>query len=64
MSETAALSHYVLPATSGFEKWDGTFFPSTYPEVYFQMRRPLVEPEGEPREEGEIVVSTWPNGWG
>ena len=56
MSETAALSHYVLPVKSGYEKCDGTFFPWTYPEVYFQMRRPLVEPEGEPREEGEVYT--------
>ncbi len=56
MSETAALSHYVLPVKSGYEKCDGTFFPWTYPEVYFQMRRPLIEPEGEPREEGEVYT--------
>jgi anaerobic selenocysteine-containing dehydrogenase len=56
MSETAVLSDYVLPVRSGFEKWDGTFFPWTYPEVYFQMRRPVVEPEGEPLEEGEVYT--------
>ncbi|HQP31632.1 MAG TPA: molybdopterin-dependent oxidoreductase, partial [Deltaproteobacteria bacterium] len=27
MTETAALSHYVLPSQSGYESWDGTFFP-------------------------------------
>jgi anaerobic selenocysteine-containing dehydrogenase len=56
MTETAVLSHYVLPARSGFESWDGTFFAWTYPEVYFQMRRPIVEPTGEPLEVGEILV--------
>ncbi len=54
MTETAALSHYVLPSRSGYESWDGTFFPFTYPGIYFQMRRPIVEPEGEPKEQGEI----------
>jgi anaerobic selenocysteine-containing dehydrogenase len=54
MTETAALSHYVLPGTSGYESWDGTFFPWTYPEVYFQMRRPILEPEGERLEESQI----------
>jgi anaerobic selenocysteine-containing dehydrogenase len=54
MTETAALSHYVLPSRSGYESWDGTFFPFTYPDIYFQMRRPIVEPEGEPKEQGEI----------
>ena len=54
MTETAVLSHYVLPSRSGYESWDGTFFPMTFPGIYFQMRRPIVEPEGEPLELGEI----------
>ena len=54
MTETAALSHYVLPSRSGYESWDGTFFPITYPGIFFQMRRPIIEPEGEPLELGEI----------
>jgi len=56
MTETAAVSHYVLPARSAYESWDGTFFAWTFPEIYFQMRRPVVEPEGEPLEAGEIHV--------
>jgi anaerobic selenocysteine-containing dehydrogenase len=54
MTETAALSHYVLPSKSGYESWDGTFFALTYPEIYFQMRRPVVEPEGERMELSSI----------
>ena len=54
MTETAALSHYVLPSRSGYESWDGTFFPMTYPGIFFQMRRPIIEAEGEPLELGEI----------
>lgn len=54
MTETAALSHYVLPARTGYESWDGTFFPLTFPGIFFQMRRPVVEPEGEQLELGEI----------
>ena len=54
MTETATLSHYVLPSRSGYESWDGTFFPLTYPGIFFQMRRPIVEPEGEPLDLGEI----------
>lgn len=54
MTETAALSHYVLPSRSGYESWDGTFFPMTYPGIFFQMRRPIIEPDGEPLELGEI----------
>ena len=54
MTETAALSHYVLPSKSGYESWDGTFFPMTFPGIFFQMRRPIIEPDGEPLELGEI----------
>lgn len=54
MTETAVLSHYVLPARSGYESWDGIFFAHTFPGIYFQMRRPIIEPEGEPLEAGEI----------
>ena len=54
MTETAALSHYVLPSRTGYESWDGTFFPLTFPGIYFQMRRPIIEPDGEQLELGEI----------
>jgi anaerobic selenocysteine-containing dehydrogenase len=54
MSETAKLSHYVLPAKSAYEKWDAAFFNITFPEVFFQLRAPVCEPLGEPLEEGEI----------
>jgi anaerobic selenocysteine-containing dehydrogenase len=56
MTETARLSHYVLPAKSGYEKWDGTFFQWNFPEYYFDMRRPVVEAEGEAKEEAEIYI--------
>jgi anaerobic selenocysteine-containing dehydrogenase len=56
MSETAALSHYVLPSRSAYESWDSTIFSMHFPEVYFQMRRPVVEPEGEQLEPGEIYT--------
>jgi anaerobic selenocysteine-containing dehydrogenase len=56
MTETAELSDYVLPSRSGYESFDGTFFPWTYPEVFFQMRHPVVEADGEKREAGEILT--------
>ena len=56
MSETATLSHYVLPAKSGYEKWDGTFFQWMYPDYYFDMRRPVAEPDGEQVEEADIFI--------
>lgn len=54
MTETAALSHYVLPSRSAYESWDSTFFPWTVPGVYMQMRRPVVEFEGECLEISEM----------
>lgn len=56
MTETATLSHYVLPARSAYEKWDTSFLTWNYPEIFFQMRRPVVEPEGSCLEESEIYV--------
>ena len=56
MTETAVLSHYVLPAKSGYEKWDSTFFQRHYPEYYFHMRPPVVEAEGEAVEEAVIYL--------
>ncbi len=54
MTETARLSHYVLPAKSAYEKWDATFFAWNFPEIYFQMRSPAIAASGEQLEESEI----------
>jgi anaerobic selenocysteine-containing dehydrogenase len=56
MSETAVQSHYVLPAKSGYEKWDGTFFQWEYPDYYFDMRRPVMQADGEQVEEADIYI--------
>ena len=56
MTETAVMSHYVLPAQSAYESWDGTFFPLSFPEIYFQMRPPVVKPDGEQKEVSEIYT--------
>jgi anaerobic selenocysteine-containing dehydrogenase len=54
MSETARLAHYVLPCRTYYESWDTTFFPNTYPEIFLQLRRPLVDPPGACLEAGQI----------
>ncbi len=56
MTETARLSDYVLPARSAFESHDGSFFALSYPEVYFQMRQPLVAAAGDTLETSEIFI--------
>ena len=56
MSETARLAHYVLPCRTFYESWDATFFPWTYPEVFFQLRRPVVEPPAKCLEASQIIT--------
>lgn len=56
MTETAKLSHYVLPCRSAYESWDTTFFTWTWPGVFMQLRRPVVEPAGEP-EDGPLEAA-------
>lgn len=56
MSETARLADYVLPSCTFYESCDLTFFPMSYPEVYLQLRRPIIEPPGECKELAEIFT--------
>ena len=44
MTETARLAHYVLPASSQFEKWECTFFNLEAPANVFHLRAPLLDP--------------------
>jgi formate dehydrogenase len=44
MTETAQLAHYVLPASSQFEKWEATFFTLEFPKNVFHLRAPLLAP--------------------
>jgi anaerobic selenocysteine-containing dehydrogenase len=57
-TETAAASDYVLPARSCFESWGGILptIDATFPGIYHQLRRPVVEPGPEVRETLEILV--------
>ncbi len=54
MSETARLAHYVLPCRSFYESWDTTFFPWTYPQVYLQLRGPILPVPGQCLEASQI----------
>ncbi len=44
MTETARLAHYVLPASSQYEKWEATFFNLEFPRNVFQLRAPILDP--------------------
>ena len=59
-NETGSLAHYVLPATSPFERPDLPFiFPlmlGLQSKPYLQATRALVEPDGEQRDEATIYL--------
>jgi anaerobic selenocysteine-containing dehydrogenase len=54
MTETARLAHYVLPASTQFEKAEATFFNFDFPHNYFHLRRPLLSPMPGTLPEAEI----------
>ena len=44
MTETAELAHYVLPASTQFEKFESTFFNWGFPENHLHVRHPVLPP--------------------
>lgn len=56
MTETAELSDYVLPACSPYECHDGSFFSWNFPQIYFQLRQPVLKPENGTKETGFILA--------
>jgi anaerobic selenocysteine-containing dehydrogenase len=56
MTETAALADYVLPTPVGYEKWEMANFPKGYPEIFVQVRPPVVPAPGEALPEPEIYA--------
>jgi anaerobic selenocysteine-containing dehydrogenase len=54
MTETARLAHYILPASTQFEKAEATFFNFDFPKNYFHLRRRLLAPTDGTLPEAEI----------
>ena len=54
LTETGRLAHYVLPASSQFEKWEATFFNLEFPHNVFQLRAPVLPPLPGTLPEAEI----------
>ncbi|MEM6345109.1 MAG: molybdopterin-dependent oxidoreductase [Bacteroidota bacterium] len=54
MTETAREAHYVLPASSQFEKMEATFFNLEFPHNFFHLRHPVVAPLANTKSEPEI----------
>jgi anaerobic selenocysteine-containing dehydrogenase len=44
MTETARLAHYILPTPTQYEKAEATFFNFEFPQNYFHLRHPVLEP--------------------
>lgn len=56
MTETAAIADYVLPTPVGYEKWEVAGFPKGYPEIFTQVRPPVVAGPPEALPEPEIYA--------
>jgi anaerobic selenocysteine-containing dehydrogenase len=56
MTETARLADYVLPTPCGYEKWEQAMFPKGFPEVYVQLRPPVIPGPPEALPEPEIYT--------
>lgn len=55
-SETARLSDYILPCRSYMEMYDTTCFNFSYPELFFQMRQPVLEPLSDESKENAAIM--------
>ena len=56
MTETAQIADYVLPTPVGYEKWEIAGFPKGFPEIYVQLRPPVVPGPEEALPEPEIYT--------
>jgi anaerobic selenocysteine-containing dehydrogenase len=55
MTEAARLAHYVLPAKTGYEKYEASLFPKGFPEIYFHLRHPVCKGPELAKQECEIL---------
>jgi len=55
-TETAQMADYVLPASSAYESWDTVFYGINFPHIFFQIRQPVLKPESNTKECGEIIT--------
>lgn len=56
MTDTAKHAHYVLPGKSGFEQYEFSYFPLTYPEVVWLYRQPVIGQIAERKSMSEIML--------
>ena len=56
MTETCRCADYVLPGTTGYERFGATIFTGGYPYSTLTVKQKLLEPVGERRDDSEIWV--------
>lgn len=56
MSETARCADYVLPGTTGYERFGGTIFTGGYPYSTMTVKQQLLQPVAERRDDTAILV--------
>lgn len=56
-NETARECDYVLPCASYMETYDTTCFNYQFPELYFQMRQPVIPPHSPECREGSWIMT-------
>lgn len=54
MTETAQYADYVLPTATPYESYDFGIFQLDFPAFHFMLKTPVVQPEGERLETGEV----------
>ncbi|MCR4601723.1 MAG: molybdopterin-dependent oxidoreductase [Clostridia bacterium] len=56
MTETARCADYVLPGTTGYERFGTTIFTGGYPYSTLTFKQQLLHPEAERRDDSEILL--------
>lgn len=54
MTESARVADYILPAPSGYEKWDWASFGRHFPELTLQLKKPILTTASSVENESEI----------
>ncbi len=55
MSEAARIAHYVLPAKTGYEKYEASLFPKGFPAIYLHLRPPVCKGPELAKQECDIL---------
>lgn len=57
MTETCKCADYVLPGTTGYERFGGTIFSGGYPYSTLTLKQQLLDPVAERKDDAEILLN-------